>query len=250
MIPIFIPCPRWPGSAPRARSRRSGRGLVERLRSTAKRVVADGGPDPGDARQLASRPSSARQIDRERVQDDAVAPADARGREAALSMRPGACAARRRGRAGSRRSWGCAGRAACRAPPCVSTRLWDVACASGGASSVTTTSVSRACPRRQARASASAASAAEKSKTPFQDGRKWYGGGYTCTPRGCGGIGRRARFRSVWAKARGGSSPLIRITRLRLRECPNRAQTTSGRKWRGAGRCPDAAIRKRMGACR
>src|SRR5204862_130109 len=29
--------------------------------------------------------------------------------------------------------------------------------------------------------------------------------------RGCGGIGRRARFRSVWAKARGGSSPLIRI---------------------------------------
>src|SRR5919201_371409 len=31
--------------------------------------------------------------------------------------------------------------------------------------------------------------------------------------RGCGGIGRRARFRSVWGKPRGGSSPLIRITR-------------------------------------
>src|SRR3954469_19485335 len=30
-------------------------------------------------------------------------------------------------------------------------------------------------------------------------------------PRGCGGIGRRARFRSVWGKPRGGSSPLIRI---------------------------------------
>ena len=35
--------------------------------------------------------------------------------------------------------------------------------------------------------------------------------GYTGRPRGCGGIGRRARFRSVWASARGGSSPLIRI---------------------------------------
>jgi hypothetical protein len=31
-------------------------------------------------------------------------------------------------------------------------------------------------------------------------------------PRGCGGIGRRARFRSVWGQPRGGSSPLIRIT--------------------------------------
>ena len=31
--------------------------------------------------------------------------------------------------------------------------------------------------------------------------------------RGCGGIGRRARFRSVWGKPRGGSSPLIRIVR-------------------------------------
>src|SRR5947209_9830533 len=32
------------------------------------------------------------------------------------------------------------------------------------------------------------------------------------SPRGCGGIGRRARFRSVWGKPRGGSSPLIRMT--------------------------------------
>src|SRR5581483_5421808 len=30
-------------------------------------------------------------------------------------------------------------------------------------------------------------------------------------PRGCGGIGRRARFRSVSGKPGGGSSPLIRI---------------------------------------
>ena len=32
---------------------------------------------------------------------------------------------------------------------------------------------------------------------------------------GCGGIGRRARFRSVWPKGRGGSSPLIRTVEAR-----------------------------------
>src|SRR5262249_44753112 len=31
--------------------------------------------------------------------------------------------------------------------------------------------------------------------------------------RGCGGIGRRARFRAVWGRPRGGSSPLIRMLR-------------------------------------
>ena len=36
---------------------------------------------------------------------------------------------------------------------------------------------------------------------------------YTVAPRGCGGIGRRARFRSVWGQPRGGSSPLIRIAK-------------------------------------
>ena len=39
------------------------------------------------------------------------------------------------------------------------------------------------------------------------------GSGYTVAPRGCGGIGRRARFRSVCPSGRGGSSPLIRIAR-------------------------------------
>src|SRR5256885_9963888 len=39
-------------------------------------------------------------------------------------------------------------------------------------------------------------------------------GGYNPPPRGCGGIGRRARFRSVWGQPRGGSSPLIRMARL------------------------------------
>ena len=35
-------------------------------------------------------------------------------------------------------------------------------------------------------------------------------------PRGCGGIGRRARFRSVSGQPGGGSSPLIRIATLGL----------------------------------
>ncbi len=52
-------------------------------------------------------------------------------------------------------------------------------------------------------------------------------------PRGCGGIGRRARFRSVWAKARGGSSPLIRTLGASLRiECvadrPELAEVVAG----------------------
>ena len=42
--------------------------------------------------------------------------------------------------------------------------------------------------------------------------------------RGCGGIGRRARFRSVWGQPRGGSSPLIRIA-----NCPSRRQATARR---------------------
>ena len=36
---------------------------------------------------------------------------------------------------------------------------------------------------------------------------------FALTTRGCGGIGRRARFRSVSGKPGGGSSPLIRIAR-------------------------------------
>src|SRR3954454_7335445 len=40
---------------------------------------------------------------------------------------------------------------------------------------------------------------------------------YTDHRRGCGGIGRRARFRSVCPSGRGGSSPLIRtLTRILL----------------------------------
>ena len=61
--------------------------------------------------------------------------------------------------------------------------------------------------------------------------------GYTDCPRGCGGIGRRARLRSVCPKGRGGSSPLIRISGP-LRSLPWR---------RGPRRSPRAS---RGGACR
>jgi hypothetical protein len=47
--------------------------------------------------------------------------------------------------------------------------------------------------------------------------KAWRRRRYTVGPRGCGGIGRRARFRSVWGKPRGGSSPLIRIGPYRCR---------------------------------
>jgi hypothetical protein len=57
--------------------------------------------------------------------------------------------------------------------------------------------------------------------------------GYTGAPRGCGGIGRRARFRSVWGKPRGGSSPLIRIATASGLSARSSAQT--GRK-RARGR--------------
>src|SRR3954452_11804023 len=43
-------------------------------------------------------------------------------------------------------------------------------------------------------------------------GGAWGATGKLPAPRGCGGTGRRARFRSVWARARGGSTPLSRIT--------------------------------------
>ncbi len=42
---------------------------------------------------------------------------------------------------------------------------------------------------------------------------------YLRLPRGCGGIGRRARFRSVSGKPGGGSSPLIRIARRATARC-------------------------------
>lgn len=40
------------------------------------------------------------------------------------------------------------------------------------------------------------------------------------SPRGCGGIGRRAAFRSPWGQPRGGSSPLIRIIEVQSSRSP------------------------------
>jgi hypothetical protein len=57
--------------------------------------------------------------------------------------------------------------------------------------------------------------------------------------RGCGGIGRRARFRSVWRKLRGGSSPLIRIANaLEMRGWRSRCsvfETERSRAWQQFG---------------
>ena len=86
MIPIFIPLPavRQVRAPDRGRADQR-RGLVERLRRSAERVVAHGGIDPGDAGELREPGNlGARQLDRERVQDDAVVPAHVRGRERAL----------------------------------------------------------------------------------------------------------------------------------------------------------------------
>src|SRR6185369_9152932 len=51
----------------------------------------------------------------------------------------------------------------------------------------------------------------EHEKTPTHGEKAAKSRRYTVPASGCGGIGRRARFRSVWGKPRGGSSPLIRI---------------------------------------
>jgi hypothetical protein len=70
---------------------------------------------------------------------------------------------------------------------------------------------------------------------------------YNPAPRGCGGIGRRARFRSVWEQSRGGSSPLIRIgsagsdgragSRLRLYPTDNRDPGPMGHTPRSGRAC-------------
>src|SRR4051794_13156941 len=43
------------------------------------------------------------------------------------------------------------------------------------------------------------------------------------TASGCGGIGRRAAFRSPWGQPRGGSSPLIRTGTFQRRDIARRA---------------------------
>src|SRR5438067_3261507 len=113
-----------------------------------------------------------------------------------------------------------------------------MASASGGAFRVTTTSViggggRRVCAEADAAPTPAAATTARRRTTRCR-GRSSYaeprsGRGYNARPRGCGGIGRRARFRSVWGKPRGGSSPLIRIASSSIRGVRSGAQTNSAR---------------------
>ena len=76
-------------------------------------------------------------------------------------------------------------------------------CSGSGSRSTAAGSASGSCTTRPGKRSIDALDIVERLRRPADryDPRP---------PRGCGGIGRRARFRSVWAKARGGSSPLIR----------------------------------------
>ena len=106
-----------------------------------------------------------------------------------------------------------------------SVRFRPTSTASGGRGSVTTTSTSfpeardgaaAPPPARSARVAAGASARGRRVRRKRRHGTRAVavgarGRGYTVAPRGCGGIGRRARFRSVWEQSRGGSSPLIRI---------------------------------------
>ena len=106
-----------------------------------------------------------------------------------------------------------------------SVRFRPTCTASGGRGRVTTTSTSfpeardgaaAPPPARSARVAAGASARGRRERRKRRHGTRAVavgarGRGYTVAPRGCGGIGRRARFRSVWEQSRGGSSPLIRI---------------------------------------
>ena len=79
MIPIFMPLPAVASFGPQSAVRADQGGVsVERRARLAKWRVADGGPDPGDARQPGEPAELGREDDGQAVQDDAVAPADAR----------------------------------------------------------------------------------------------------------------------------------------------------------------------------
>src|SRR6185312_16287203 len=111
------------------------------------------------------------------------------------------------------------------APSCDSTEPWTALRvrrwpprATGGESSVTTTSTipPRAgadvpAPAAGSRRSASRERRATRCRLDMVE-RKTSAARISqpLETRGCGGIGRRARFRSVWGRPRGGSSPLIR----------------------------------------
>ena len=64
-------------------------------------------------------------------------------------------------------------------------------------------------------------------------------------PRGCGGIGRRARFRSVCPSGRGGSSPLIRTSSTGRRTASEAPEDEAGRTRVGSPACSIPAYRSR-----
>src|SRR6266511_1380295 len=103
-----------------------------------------------------------------------------------------------------------------------SARSAFAAAASPGRSSVTTSST--LWPRAWAPAGAARASSATRSRPRLRTRIVYRWLGYTASPRGCGGIGRRARFRSVWGQPRGGSSPLIRTGPAGSIRCSRRAR--------------------------
>ena len=132
--------------------------------------------------------------------------------------------------------WESRGRACAPCTAAVSTLLVAIARASGGAWSGRRPRVST-WASRHAQDTAKVAARRAASRARARTARVMVRTGrcgrvdYHSRPRGCGGIGRRARFRSVWGKPRGGSSPLIRIAHplgpRRARQGPGRSQTGS-----------------------
>ena len=222
MIPILIPSPAVASVGPHTVVRAD-----QARRPVELRVVRDARPDgrAGDAAQRRELP--ARHGDRDPVQRRRRSASARARRGCAPGSSPGACAAPTRACGGTRRSRSRGGRAGgARSCAAASPRSRSTASASGGCGSVTTTSTSPALAEPAGPAGVPAPAAASSMSDPRTAGRNRAkrrridtvhasaarrAPGYNVPPRGCGGIGRRARFRSVWAKARGGSSPLIRI---------------------------------------
>ena len=223
MIPIFI-------AAPRGRERRPpDRRRADQLRRPVEeRVIRDARPH-GRAGHAAQRGELRRQGRHgDPVQDDAVVPVDARGRDRAPGSAPVARAAPTRACGGTRR-WrsrggpaggGSSSRAASAAVLLDRggerrLRQRDDDFDEPGSRGAATGRAGVPRLRGAARASRELRAETRARRRRLDTVHASAGLRAPATlsrPRGCGGIGRRARFRSVWAKARGGSSPLIRIS--------------------------------------
>ena len=168
ITPIFIPSPALARSGPRPAARRSPPGCGRASGGSGR----SGGPrePPGAQRSASRRPG---RDDREAVEHDPVAPADARARHRLADARgdlgllslDAACAAfAGRGLALQQRD-----------------ELHRGAAATGR-------------PRRRGPRAPGRARPQRGREDPCSSENRRY----TVPPRGCGGIGRRARFRSVW----------------------------------------------------